>query len=423
VSLLEADRRAPTGPVVEVLARRLGMTPAALRGDDDPALATAVAMAEAALGLGHPADALAELEPHLDRIGDPAALAGDEIAFRAARTAATAYENLGRYREAATLLAALASAAASAPHRLPFLELAVARVRVHRDAGDLGYAVDLGEAAVATARAAGLEQATGYAALVSTLAGAYAERGDLLRGQLVLDELRAATEAFGSPDDRAVAAWNAAINAAERGFAAEGLRLAVEARELLTPAAGARAAARIALPQAWLLLAQDPPRPSEAREILRASMPGLRQYSGAEDVASAETELARCELLLGRPDVARRHATAALTRMAPDQRVERARALAALGAALVTLDERAAGIDSLEEAAGLLGGMGASRQSAAVWRQLAEAYRRIGDLDRALAAADEALSAAGVLAEPLLPPQDTALAPARSPRVRPRART
>jgi transcriptional regulator with XRE-family HTH domain len=423
VSLLEADRREPTSQVVDLLSRRLGVPAATLRGDDDPGLATALAIAEASLGLGRPTDALDELAPHLDRLHDPAALTADDVTFRAATAAATAYENLGRYREAATLLAALDAAATAAPHRLPFLDLAVARVRVHRDAGDLGYAVEVGETAVASARSGGLELAPGYAALVSTLAGAYAERGDLLRGQLLLDELRAATDAHGTDDDRAMAAWNAAISAAERGFAADGLRLAVEARELLTPAAGARAAARITLPQAWLLLAQDPPRPDEAREILRAAMPALRQYAGNEDVASAETELARCELLLGRPDVARRHASAALTRMAPDQRVERARALAALGAAFLALDERAAGIDSLEDAAGLLGELGASRQAAAVWRQLVEAYRRIGDTDRALTAAERALSAAGVLAEPLLPPEGTALAPARKPRARARSST
>ncbi len=64
--------------------------------------------------------------------------------------------------------------------------------------------------------------------------------------------------------------------------------------------------------------------------MLRTALPRLRQYGGALTVARAETELARCELLLTRPEVARRHARSALTRLGDASRIERARALAAL---------------------------------------------------------------------------------------------
>jgi hypothetical protein len=62
-------------------------------------------------------------------------------------------------------------------------------VRCYRDAGDIARAIDVGEQALARlARPPALAPA-GPAALVSTLAGAYAERGDLLRAAALLDEL------------------------------------------------------------------------------------------------------------------------------------------------------------------------------------------------------------------------------------------
>jgi tetratricopeptide (TPR) repeat protein len=132
-------------------------------------------------------------------------------------------------------------------------------------------------------------------------------------------------------------------------------------------------------------------------------MPAIRQHAGAPSLASAQENLARAELLLGRPEVARRHAVGALRGLEPEARLERARALAVLGAASVALGEDAAGVESLESAAALLAEGQAPRQAAAVWRQLSEVYRALGDSERALDAAERAMDALGVLREPVVP--------------------
>jgi tetratricopeptide (TPR) repeat protein len=251
----------------------------------------------------------------------------------------------------------------------------------------------------------------GHAALVSTLAGAYSERGDLLRAQVLLDELIATTADDGSTDEQAYALWNAAINAVERGRARDGLRLAEQARALLETGDDLRARARLQITRAWVHLAQDPPEAAAARSLLRAALPHVRQHAGAHDIASAETELARCELLLGRPEVARRHATAALKRLPAESRIERARALTALGSALLALHEEAAGVLCLDEAASELDAAEAPRAAAAVWRQLSGEFRALGDPGRALDAADRALDGVGLPQEPLTVP---AVAPVRA---------
>ena len=118
-------------------------------------------------------------------------------------------------------------------------------------------------------------------------------------------------------EDQAFAYWNAAINAVERGKPKQGLQLADEARALLETGNDLRARARLHVTRAWVHLAQEPPEATEARALLRDALPHLRQYSGSGDVAAAEVELARSELLLGRPEVARRHAQSAIKRLGP----------------------------------------------------------------------------------------------------------
>ena len=349
VSLLEAGRRTPTPDAVATLAARLGISPDELTGESDSEL-------EAPLVLD----------------------------------------------EAVAVLELLRTAADSAPARASWLPVTVALIRCYREAGDVARAVDVGESAIARFPDGPSRRVDGHAALVSTVAGAYAERGDLLRAQLLLDQLLEEALSSGSLEDQAFAYWNAAINAVERGDAARGLQLSDEATALLSVGSDLRAQARLQASRAWVHLAQDPPEPQAARALLREALPRLRQYAGALSVASAETELARCELLLGRPEVARRSARSALARLGDEHRIERARALAALGASFVALGETAAGVTSLEDAAAALDGAQAPRQAAAVWRQLSSVYRALGDADRALASAERALDGAGLAAEPLV---------------------
>ena len=400
VSQLESGRRAPTDAAVALLAERLQVAPEVLVGadaDDDTELAGTVALAEAALGLGRAEEACTLLEPHAARLG---ALVRGRLGARFARTYATALERCGRLEAAIGVLEQLVDAAA-ARGASPSTELVVSLMRCCRDAGDLGRAIDLGEAARARLHQGASPDLAAHAELVSTLAGVYSERGDLVRASLLLDELMARVDRSGTLEEQASAYWNGAITAVERGRAGEGLLLCDQATLLTRLTSDLRAQARLAVTQAWVLLAQQPPRADEARGLLRHAMPRLRQHDTSLSVASAETELARCELLLGRPAVAARLARSALGRLSPEHLVERARALAALGEALHAGGDVAAGLVALDESAALLREAGASRESAAAWRHLSDVHAARGDAERALAAARVALDQLGLRATTL----------------------
>ncbi len=414
VSLLEAGRRSPTPEALAVLATRLGVTVAELTGDIDHDLESPLVLSEAALGLGRPAETVALLEPLRSNL-TTAKFAASPVAFRAGEAYAAGLERVGRLDDAIDVLEALRTSVTEVPGAGSWLSVTVSLVRCYRDAGDLARAVDLGEQALS--RLVGLPSihVAGHAALISTLAGAYAERGDLVRATSLLDDLLDETSRSGTLEDQACAYWNAAITATERGRPTDGLLLADQATQLLSLGNNMRSRARVQVAKAWILLAQRPPRAAEARGLLRETLPLLRQYDGNLSVASAETELARCEVVLNRPEVARRHAQTALKRLKTEQPIERARALTALGAALLMLDDAQAGLIALDESATCLEQAQAPRQASTVWRQLAEIYKTHGDPSKALAAAERALDAVGVMQERITAqdPRASALGPAR----------
>jgi tetratricopeptide (TPR) repeat protein len=199
---------------------------------------------------GRPTEAVALLEPVVARVVWDT-LVTDLTAFRACEVYAGALERSGRLDDATATLERLRAVAETAPARLPWLPVVGSLVRCYREAGDLSRAVDLGEAALRRYNELRLDGLGGHGALVSTLAGAYSERGDHLRAKVVLDELIALTEHSGSLDDRGYAYWNAAVTAAERGHVGDGLRLAERAAALLSagettsaPAPGCRSRRR-----------------------------------------------------------------------------------------------------------------------------------------------------------------------------------
>ena len=399
ISLLEAGRRVPTPDALAVLARRLGVSVGELSGDVDHDLEGPLVLAEAALGLGRPGEAVTLLEPWSAGL-TPERLSASPLAFRAGEAYAAGLERVGRLDDAIRVLEALRGSVGFAGRGDAWLAVTVSLLRCYRDAGDVSRAVDVGE--LALSRLAGLAspRLVQHAALVSTLAAAYAERGDLTRAATLLDDLLDETSCA-SPEQQASAYWNAAITATERGRPADGLVLADQATRLLVLGDDLRSRARVQVAKAWILLAQDPPRAAEARSLLRETLPLLRQYDGNLSVASAETELARCELVLGRPEVALRDARSALRTLSLEHPVERARALTALGSALLATGDREAGLVALDEGADCLERAQAPRQAAAVWRQLAEVFKSQGDAVRALAATERALTAVGLVAEPV----------------------
>jgi tetratricopeptide (TPR) repeat protein len=381
---------------VEALAARLGVSAGELTGDVASGLEAPLALAEAALGLGRAAEAVELLEPWASSWDDVDATT-DALVLRAAAMHATALERVGRPDDAVAVLERLRLLDERAPGRIDGARVVVALVRIYRDAGDLDRAVDLGERAYARLGDLASADVLAHVELVSTLSGAYSERGDLLRAATMVDDLL--TRTSGEREARAKTLWNAAITATERGRTADGLLLAEQASLLLSSVPDLRGRARLQSTLAWVLLAQREPEAERARALLREALPFLRQHDSSLSVAAAETELARCELVLGRPDVAARHARSALRRLTAGQGIERARALAAFGSALLQQGDVEAGTVALDESAGELEAAQASRQAAVVWRQLAEARRIAGDLTAALDAADRALDAAGVVRE------------------------
>lgn len=416
VSLIESGRREPTEEVVARLAGRLGVDAEQLlfgvskaRVED---AAMRLAFARMALGQGDAAEAAAVLgsvlaESALDH--DP------QRRFDARLALAEAQEKLGDLDAAVRELERLREQAELDPLAVPWLPVLVSLSRCYREAGDLQRSVDLAESALSRCESLGLAGTEHHARLVSTLAAAYFERGDLTRAAALLDSVLDRA----GPDDRAAraaASWNAAVIAAERGQGSDALRLAEKAAALVAEGGDERAAARVKVTRAWVMLGQDPPLAREARDLLRTALPAIRQHDSAATLASAETELARCELLLARPDVAKRHAERALKRLGAGQPIEAARARAALAEARLGTGDTAGAHADLEAATSALSSAGAHRQAAGLWRRIGDLRLAQGDPARAADAYRQALEAAGF--------RESALPAAEPPRAKaPRRRT
>ena len=92
-------------------------------------------------------------------------------------------------------------------------ELVAGRLTMaYAECGDLGRAVDVGEAAIAVMEASDPpSDVSDQVELVSTLAGCYLERGDLTRAQMLIQRALDLATQDGAPRARAAAAWNAAV--------------------------------------------------------------------------------------------------------------------------------------------------------------------------------------------------------------------
>lgn len=394
VSLLEADRRPPTQEVVRVLASALGCSRQFLQeGVEDPE--ETLLMAQAEVGLGRPSHAVARLAPVMESVAD--ASISRDFEFRAAEVYASALERSGDLDGSIKWLERLYAAAECDPRQFPLLRVSLALVRCHRDAGDLIRAISVGEKALGVYRSLGLSDSAACGGLIATIASAYAYAGELAHASVLLEELARSAEGSGDLKTQAYAYWNAAFTAGERGDVAEGQRLIEKAISLIDATEDLRSRSRIRVTQAWLLLHQVPPDPAAAREILRKELPELRQHDGAPSLAGAESELALCELLLGRPSVARRLASASLKRLADTHRLERGRAGAIHGASLVALGETATGVSEIEESVQLLVDAGARRQAASTLTDLSAVYATLGDLSAALDCSRRALALVGIV--------------------------
>ena len=406
VSLIESGRRNPTEPALAVLAERLGTTPEHLLRGQDPAhgdrVRLSLSYAELALRNGNPGDALAQVGELLGAAEgpDPATALGPEELWRARRLRARALEGLGHLEEALRAIEPMRAEAAAQDRHQEHLRLTVDAVRCSREAGDVAYALDIGEAALELVRRWGLEGSDIHAELASTVLGCYYERGDLARAARMASDVLEAVGPHGSAGARAAVYWNASLVAERRDDLPAALSLAERALAAYSEGEDVRALARLRTAYGWLLLRCMPPRPAEAREQLQRSREALREVGSAVDVAYCETELGRAAVLLGEPAAALALTESAVAHLGEAPRLERAHCELVRARALLALDRGDEAVAAYRHAAGALSGLGLSRDAAAAWRELADAFAQLGLLADAALAYQQALTDAGVRAAP-----------------------
>ncbi|MFL6138069.1 MAG: helix-turn-helix domain-containing protein [Frankiaceae bacterium] len=396
VSLIESGRRQPRPATLARLAERLGCSAHYLASGREAAsddLALDLRFAELALRTGDATvarDRFAELRERAEEDGERT------VRIEAEWGLSRAHEALGDLAEAISGLEALATAE-QLPGTVSRISVLSALCISYAHAGDITRAVEVGESALARVRHGDVvAEPQRVAQLASTLVWCYYRRGDLTRAHMLARSVIDEAERGGSPEARAAAYWNAAIVAEARGELDAARALTERALALYSETDNARFIAQLRVNHAWLALRSPAPDLDDAGQSLRRALDDLRSVGSPIDVACAETELARCQLLAGDPAEAAVTAAAALDRLADESGLNAARARAVLAHARLVLGDVEAAMTAYALAADDLDRAGASRETAEMWRELADALLAIGRTDAAMDAYRRVADAAGV---------------------------
>ncbi len=394
VSLLESGQRNPTDDVLRILADRLQTTPAELTGNSELATPASVETqlelrwARIALYNGDATDALAPLRRLLDNEE-----LGPVERSEAQLLLATAHELNGQLFEAVDLLEQVGPRLTEDAERWTAAQTQLCRC--YKEIGDLDRAIDVGEA---VNRRLGDQELTDSAAvLATTLGGAYYERGDLARAAHVLSRVLQQTERLGSHRARGGALWNSSLVAAAENRLNEALMLAERALAILGESDNTRNLARLKVAYAWLQLETGGDDVEATRRLLLHAQIDLQVEGSAVDLAACLTELARCDLLIGDFEAARRTATSAIDLLRHAPTIEGARAHAILGQGLILSGDVGHGAAAMRAAAFQLQDMAARREAARVWRDLAELAAHAGETTLATEAMEAAAAALGIV--------------------------
>ena len=394
LSLLESGRRMPTADLYERLTARLGCPAGYLetgRGgvEDDP-VELELKFAELALRSGEAEAAERRFTAVLDGTDGQS----HEAALIEARWGrARAREAQGHLEAAIEDFESLATVE-ELPPTVSRLAIATALSRAYSECGELGRAVDVGEAALATIRADVPQDES--VALVSTLVGCYYERGDLVRAHSLARTALASAETADTPIARASALWNASLVAEARGDLRTARAYADRALALYSESDNERAVALLRIVAAWLLLREPEPPIDEAEQLLGRALADLESVGSPVDVAYGETELARCRLLSGDWRDAIDIAERSLAHLGAGPRIESARARLVIGKAALIGGYPDDATRAFDAAVADLRAFGAHWQAASAWRELAEAMASMGRADDALDAYRSASDAAGI---------------------------
>jgi transcriptional regulator with XRE-family HTH domain len=394
VSLIESSRRSPERDVLEGLARRLGCSTLYLESGVEPEEINEqrlkLQFAEIALANGSVAEAR-------ERFAELAQVPTSEIRNGAIWGLARTDEAQGELRASLMHLDVLVDEARlGAPGAPGLLGLLMARCRLYKLAGDFARSIEVGEDALREVRELGLEGTEEEIKLASTLVMCYWGRGDLFSAQQLASQVIERADKLGSRTAQGSAYWNAALVAEAHGQIALALDLASRTLALLSESSLIRSLASIRVTYAWLLLRCDPPRIDEAEALLVQAHETFADMSLSQNLASCETEMARCALLRGAFAEAAQLAADSMARCADTSTTELESARVVKGLAQIMSGQAVDGVAAVSSAADFLEQMGARAKAAQAWRELAEALIRCDRLGQAIDALRRAADCAGV---------------------------
>lgn len=396
VSLIESGKRTPTPAVLELLATKLECSLTYLingvTAEQMEELEMGLRFAQLALENGEVAEARRRYAELLadSNLGGLATLRQD-----AEYGLALATEACGDLDEAIAILNRLreADSEAMAPERRTAIVLALCRC--YRERGDFTAAVQIGEEALW-----GKGRPTWDDDLIelgATLLAAYLERGDLLRAQHFTAELLNAAEALGTPRSTVAVCWNAAIVAEQVGQPEEAMNLIEKAMAIQSETGAARNLVRLRVAYAGLMLKARPQDAETARTLLLRSWQEMDETAvNPMDRLFCAIELARAEMMLGRPESGLEYAQVARDLLAEDTSGMRANAHLVLGQVhhMLHRDEEAGA--ELAQTCEWLNSAPSTREMAEIWTTTAEMFSLLGDHGQSVTAYRRALECAGL---------------------------
>lgn len=397
VSRIESGRRRADPALLAALAERVGLSLVDLVGPErderderDTSWELKADYAELALAAGNSDETLrlcAELAatPGL----------GTVVRRRVARLRARALEAAGDLRGSITALEELNSGAG---RDLAWIKDIIALTRCYREAGEPTQAIRIAENAEGEIDRVGLSGTTEAIQLTVTVAMSHAELGDIQAAvELCRDAIDKADQ-INSPLARASAYWNASIFESRQGHNDAALQLARSALAEFERGEDSRNLGRLRSLIGQLLLRLDPPRASEALEVLGQARREL-EWSSASVI-----DLARCDLFLARAHFLDDDLEAAQALLDSAGSTVRDAVPSAHADALVLAGEIAfatghttAARARFQEAAHVLTAMGADRSAGGYWIELATLFEAVGDSDGALTAYRSAAASAGLI--------------------------
>lgn len=395
ISRIEAGQRRPDLRLLDQLAQRLGTTVEELligvSRDRRAELQLELDYAELSLSSGNAEEAVTRADAILAALPD----AGIPDIERPTRfVKAFAQEALGDLDGA---ILGLEQLTAAPPADLDWLRGLIALSRCYREAGDLGMAIDVGERAIPTIEAQGLDGLSEALQLTLTVAAAYFERGDTGHAVRLCKQTIQRAEQLDSPRARGSAYWNASVMSSRQGSVPEALALARRAIALFEQDSDARNLARLRTEMAAMQLRLDPPEAMEAKQNLERAARELDWSSASPmDKADNQLALARANLLLGDVATADEQADVCF-RIARDQApLSAAEALVLRGQIAASRQRTDEASASYKEAILLLSGVGADRRAAELWFELGGLLQDVGEAEAALDAYRRAAASTGL---------------------------